>query len=260
MIPCHPSDARLSLLTALALLLVADGARADDAGEPPPTPLPTPLPSSLRGEPEVAVAVTTARHTSEPHGTPLPRRPAGNASASFEYTRIGNATVTGTGATYALGQHAVVLPKDGVTVHMEDVVLGGAAGGGFVYQTDSLFGLGRWLGGGGLGIAGGIGVDGITGHRIPIGMRLPVRAWGTVNLGPAVRLEASGEIAWIAWTAARRGRGAAVADELVGRVGIYIAGRGRDAGCFVGFTMRQALGTTLLTFGLGVGLAAAAID
>ena len=101
---------------------------------------------------------------------------------------------------------------------------------------------------------------GVQARFLQAGMRLPVRAWTSVNLGPAVRLEASGEVAWIAWTAARRGRGARVADELVGRVGIYIAGRARDAGCFVGFTARQALGTTLVTFGLGVGLAAGAID
>ena len=245
---------------ALLLLLVADVARADDAGAPPATPPAVVLPSWLRGDPAVAASVPAAP-TNAPHGRPLPRRPAGDASTGFEYTRIADATATGgASATYALGQHAVLLPKDGVTVRMQDLVLGRAGGGGFVYQLDSLLGLGRWLGAGGLGIAGGVGVDGITGARIPIGMRLPIRAWGSVNLGPAVRLEASGEVAWIAWTAARRGGGGAVADELVGRIGIYIAGRGRDAGCFVGFTARQALGTKLFTLGLGVGLAAAAID
>jgi len=219
------------------LLLVVDAARADDSGPPPAAP------------------------ASVPPGRPLPRRPAGDASASFEYTRILDAAATGgASAAYAFGQHAVLLPKDGIVVHMQDVVLGRAGGGGFVYQLDSLVGPGRWLGAGGLGIAGGVGVDGITGGRIPIGMRVPVRAWGSVNLGPALRLEASGEIAWIAWTADRRGRGAVVADEVVGRVGLYIGGRGRDAGGFVGFTARQALGTTMFTFGLGVGLAAAAID
>jgi hypothetical protein len=219
---------------ALLLILVADVARAgDDVGAP----------------------------DSVPHGRPLPRRPAGDAAAGLEYTHVGDATATGgASATYAFGQHAVLLPKDGFLVHMQDTVLGGAGGGGFAYQLDTLVGPGRWLGAGGLGLAGGVGVDGITGGRIPIGMRLPIRAWSSVNVGPGVRLEVSGEVAWIAWTAARRGRGARLADELVGRFGIYIGGRGRDAGCFVGFTARQALGTTLITLGLGVGLAAAAID
>jgi hypothetical protein len=224
---------RPSTRCALLVLVVASAARADDRATPPDVP----------------------------PGKPLPRRPAGDASASFEYTRIGDAAATGgADASYAFGQHAVLLPKDGIVVQMQDVVLGRAGGGGFVYQLDALLGLGRWLGAGGFGLAGGIGVDGITGGRIPIGLRLPIRAWGSVDLGPAVRLEVSGEVAWIAWTAARRGRGAQVADELVGRLGIFVGGRGRDAGCFVGVTARQALGTTLVTVGLGVGLAAAAID
>ena len=235
---------------ALLGLLVGGAAHADEPGSPPLM-----LPRWLRGEAGTMVAAPV------PRGRPLPRRPAGDASASLEYTRIGDAmAIGGASATYALGQHAVLLPKDGFTVHMQDAVIGGAGGGGFVYQLDSLVGPGRWLGAGGLGLAAGVGVDGVTGGRIPIGMRLPIRAWGSVNLGPVVRLEASGEIAWIAWTADRRGRGAAAGDELVGRLGIFFGGRGRDAGGFVGVTARQALGTTLVTVGIGVGLAAAAID
>jgi hypothetical protein len=189
-----------------------------------------------------------------PHGKPLPKRPAGNVSASFEYTHIADAAaIGGAGSTFAFGQHAAILPKDGVTLSMQDVVLGGASNGGFVYQSDFLLGPGHWFGAFGLGVAAGLGVDAITGHRIPVGMRVPVRVWGSVNLGPAVRIDASGEIGWIAFES-RRER------ELIGRAGVYIGGRGRDAGAFLGFTARQALGTTMLTFGLGVGLAAAAID
>ncbi len=250
------SEMQPSARCALLLLLVADAARADDDEVAPPAVV---LPSWLRRDVAVEVAAPVVV-APLPRGRPLRRRPAGNASAGLEYTRIGNAAAVGADATYAFGQHAVLLPKDGVTVKMQDTVLGRAAGGGFVYQLDSLVGPGQWLGAGGLGIAAGLGVDGITGGRIPIGMRVPIRAWGSANLGPALRLEASGEVAWIAWTAARRGRGAAFGDELVGRVGVFIGGRGRDAGCFVGVTAREALGTTLVTFGLGVGLAAAAID
>lgn len=199
--------------------------------------------------------VATPAFADDQMGVPLPKRPAADVNAGLEYTRFGD-SLGGVDATMALAQHAAILPKERITMSMQDAALGVTRDKNVMYQFDFLFGVGHWFGPGGLGLVGGAGVDGITGHHIPFGVRLPLRAWAGANLGPALRIEASGEVAYITLTPDRRGKDL----EWVGRTGLYILGRGREPGVFVGFTARKAMDTTMLTFGLGVGLAAAAVD
>lgn len=186
---------------------------------------------------------------------PLPKRPAGDVNAGLEYTRFDD-KLGDVDATMSLAQHAAILPKERITMSMQDAAIGVTKDKNLLYQFDFLFGVGHWFGPGGVGIVAGAGVDGITGHVIPFGVRLPLRVWAGANLGSELRVEASGEVAYLTLTPERRSKDL----EWIGRTGLYLWGRGRDPGLFVGFTARRAMEVTMLTFGVGVGLAAAAVD
>jgi hypothetical protein len=75
--------------------------------------------------------------------------------------------------------------------------LGSTSDGGFLYRADLMGGLGKWVGShAAVGLFGGVGVNGITGGRVPFALDVPVRLVAAAHVGDRLTLMLWGQTEW----------------------------------------------------------------
>lgn len=133
-----------------------------------------------------------------------------------------------------------------------DLDLGGGFSGGFLYESRVLIGLstafGRHVS---LGVVTGLGVGGLTGGHIPIGMEIPVEAFGAVELGSHLRASGWARSSWIVGSEARQdgSDGAPFGDELSTGMSLLLGWDDENRSDRTGVAMRGGYRELMATHG-----------